>query len=205
MQDIYTPRLTIRRFSETDAAGLFEYLANPRVNCFLDEKVVTLEQAKMEAKKRSQDESCVAVCLKETGELIGDLFLYKEDRLSDKPNKEASTEELLQKDGQQAKNKAATYSVGWNFNERFEGKGYASESAKALFDYLFMQAGARRLYAYVEDDNFKSQKLCEKLGMRKEGCFIAYVSFINYPDGTPKYENTFQYAILKKEWLLKDR
>lgn len=29
--------------------------------------------------------------------------------------------------------------------------------------------------------------------------FQEFVSFVNNPDGTPRYENTMQYAILKKE------
>ena len=29
--------------------------------------------------------------------------------------------------------------------------------------------------------------------------FLEFVSFITNPDDTPKYENTVQYAILKKE------
>lgn len=45
-----------------------------------------------------------------------------------------------------------------------------------------------------------SQHLCERLGMRREGLFMDFVSFINNPDGTPLYENTVQYAILKREW-----
>ena len=65
-----------------------------------------------------------------------------------------------------------------------------------------MQKGARRLYAYTEDYNVSSQHLCERLGMRREGLFLEYISFVNAPDGTPIYENTYQYAILKKEWLL---
>ena len=79
--------------------------------------------------------------------------------------------------------------------------GYAFEAAKAFFDYLFTQKRARRIYAYTEDDNLSSQKLCEKLGMRREGMFMEFVSFVNHPDGTPKYENTIQYAILKREWM----
>ena len=42
--------------------------------------------------------------------------------------------------------------------------------------------------------------LCEKLGMRREGLFREFVSFVNDADGNPIYENTYQYAILKKEW-----
>ena len=45
-----------------------------------------------------------------------------------------------------------------------------------------------------------SQKLCEKLGMRREGLFMEFVSFVKDEDGNPIYENTYQYAILKREW-----
>ena len=54
---------------------------------------------------------------------------------------------------------------------------------------------------YTDDYNIPSQQLCEKLGMRKEGFFKEIFSFVKNPDGTPHYENTYQYAILKKEWL----
>ena len=36
--------------------------------------------------------------------------------------------------------------------------------------------------------------------MNEEGLFREFVSFMKNPDGTPRYENTCQYAILKKEW-----
>lgn len=175
MQNIETDRLLLRNFSEMDAEGMLEYLANPRVNCFLEEKISTLDEAISNANTKSKDDSYIAVCLKDSGYLIGELFCMKED-----PD---------------------TYNIGWNFNQKYEGKGYASESTKAFLQYLFVEKGARRVYAYVEDDNFKSQKLCERLGMRKEGCFLEFISFTKYKDGTPKYENTFQYALLKKEWL----
>ena len=58
----------------------------------------------------------------------------------------------------------------------------------------------RRIYAYMEDYNISSQRLCEKLGMRREGLFKEFVSFVNDEDGVPIYENTMQYAMLKKEW-----
>ena len=93
-----------------------------------------------------------------------------------------------------------TYNVGWHFNKRFEGKGFACEAAAGLLDYLFREAGARRIYGFVEDDNIRSKRLCERLGMRREGCFKEFVTFINNPNGTPKYEDTRVYSILKKEW-----
>lgn len=90
--------------------------------------------------------------------------------------------------------------VGWHFNKRFEGKGFACEAAAGLLDYLFREAGARRIYGFVEDDNIRSKRLCERLGMRREGCFKEFVTFVNNPDGSPKYEDTCVYAILEKEW-----
>lgn len=62
------------------------------------------------------------------------------------------------------------------------------------------EAGARRIYGFVEDDNIRSKRLCERLGMRREGCFKEFVTFVNNPDGSPKYEDTCVYAILEKEW-----
>ena len=173
---IETDRLILRNFREGDAGDLFEYLRNPRVHCFMDEKLDNMEEAVETVKKFSStaDESVIAVCLKDGGKLIGHLFAGKE-----MPD---------------------TYSVYWHFSAAFEGKGYAYESAKAYLAYLFTQKNSRRIYAYVEDDNFRSQHLCERLGMRKEGCFKEFISFVNNPDGTPLYENTMQYAILKKEF-----
>jgi len=37
-------------------------------------------------------------------------------------------------------------------------------------------------------------------GARQEGLFKEFVSFINDENGNPVYENTYQYAILKREW-----
>lgn len=93
-----------------------------------------------------------------------------------------------------------TYSVGWNFNPAFGGRGFAFEAAQALFIHLFERLNARRLYAYVEDHNTRSQRLCERLGMRQEGLFIEFVSFGNDETGAPIYENTMQYALLRREW-----
>ena len=59
---------------------------------------------------------------------------------------------------------------------------------------------ARRIYGFVEDDNIRSKRLCERLGMRRERCFKEFVTFVNNPDGSPKYEDTCVYAILEKEW-----
>jgi [ribosomal protein S5]-alanine N-acetyltransferase len=178
MQIIETERLILRPFREGDAADLFAYLRAPTAPCFLSLKLADLAGAEAEVRKRAVDEGSVAICLKQTGQVIGDLFGGAGDEEED-----------------------GTASVGWHLNPQFGGRGYAFEAAKALFDHLFRVKGFRRLYAYVEDHNTPSQRLCEKLGMRREGVFIEFVSFTNDDAGNPIYENTMQYAILRREWM----
>ncbi len=86
----------------------------------------------------------IAICDKETGRLIGDLFATSE---------------------------GDTVSVGWHLNPVYGGNGFALEAAVLLLRSLFKNEGVRRVYAYVEDDNVRSQRLCRRLGMREEGLF----------------------------------
>lgn len=174
MDTIETERLRLRNFRAGDAEGLFAYLREPGARCFLSMRLDDLAAAEAEAARRASDDGQIAVALRDDDRLIGDLFAHFEA-----PD---------------------TYSVGWNFNAGFAGAGYAREAARALFAHLFGERRARRLYAYVETDNAPSRRLCEKLGMRVEGTFVEFVTFTDAPDGTPLYEDTMQYAILKKEW-----
>jgi RimJ/RimL family protein N-acetyltransferase len=182
---IETERLLLRPFEESDAADVFEYLEEPAVNCFACMKLNSLEEARAEVKNRTgETEYYFAIVLKETGKVIGEIDAYPE-------SSEPHADEDEPKD---------TFSPCLMLNKAYYGKGYAYEAAYAFWDYLFREKGARRIYAYTEDYNVACQHLCDKLGMRREGLFLEFVSFIDNPDGTPRYENTCQYAILKKEW-----
>ena len=164
----------LRNFKETDAEALLLYLENPRVNCFKSERLSTVEEAERYIAEKQNESYSFAICLKETDVLIGDVFAVKED--------------------------SDTFNIGWHINQLFEGKGYAGEAATGFLSYLFDAENARRIYGYVENDNIRSRRLCERLGMRLEGCFKEFISFVETPDGTPVYEDTCVYAILKKEW-----
>ena len=182
---IDTERLILRPFVETDAEDVFEYLHKPAVNCFASMKLDTIEDAKAEMKKRvGETEYYFAITLKDSGKVIGEIDAFPE---AGEPH-----------EGENAPQD--TFSPCWMLNLNYTGKGYAYEAAHAFFDSLFNEKGARRIYAYTEDYNKPSQRLCEKLGMRREGLFLEFISFVNNPDGTPHYENTYQYAILRKEW-----
>ena len=110
MLQIETERLRIRTFQENDATGLYVYLSSSRVNCFLDEKLNTLEEAIADVNKRKEDKLQLAICLKEDDKIIGNLFTHIEE-----PD---------------------TYNVGWQFNGKFEGKGYGCEAANAYLTFL---------------------------------------------------------------------
>ena len=182
---IETERLILRPFRAEDAQDVLEYLKAPMVNCFACMKLNSLEEARKAAQARAEDaEYTFAIVLKDTGKVIGEIDAHPKSSQPDMA-------ENYVKD---------TFGLCWMLNPAYHGKGYAYEAAKTFFDYLFYQKNARRVYAYTEDYNLSSQRLCEKLGMRREGLFREFVSFVNDADGNPIYENTYQYAILKKEW-----
>ena len=168
---IETERLILRPFTESDYENVFEYLNEPMVRCFACMKLNTLEEAKAETlKKAKETDYLFAVVLKESGKVIGEIEAHPESSQPDKAENYALD----------------TFSPCWMLNKKYHGNGYAYEAAKAFFDYLFDEKGARRVYAYTEDYNIPSQKLCEKLGMRREGLFKDFVTFVNDENGNPR-------------------
>lgn len=177
MQPISTERLILRSFNIDDARALWKILGTPQAACFSDEVLATHAAAAAECIKRGNEPpgSQVAVCLQEHPLImIGYLFGMEENQ--------------------------STWSVGWNFNKIFCGKGYAFEAARAYLDFLFQVKKGRRIYAYTASDNTRSQNLCKKLGMRLEGLLKEHISFVNDAAGKPVFEDTCIYAILAKEW-----
>lgn len=186
--ELNTDRLLLRSFTPEDANDIFEYLHKPTVNCFSCMKLETMDEAIKAAADRSKEKDglYLAIVLKKSGKVIGEIFAEPESS-----------------DPENDKSKMDTYSPCWMLNNEYKKKGYMYEAVKAVYDYLFRELGARRIYIYTEDYNIPCQKLCEKLGMRREGLFKEFVSFVNDENGEPIYENTYQYAILKKEWETK--
>jgi RimJ/RimL family protein N-acetyltransferase len=197
MSTIETERLVLRPFRESDATDVMEYLSGPLPHCFADMKLDSLDEARAEMVKRSADpEYCFAITLKGSGKVIGEIDAapspYEPPMLSSSETAAAKENDPPLPD---------TFSPCWMLNAAYQGKGYAYEAAHAFFDYLFSRKGVRRIFAYTEDYNVRSRHLCEKLGMRREGMFLEFVSFVRDADGNPVYENTMQYAILKREWM----
>ena len=59
--------------------------------------------------------------------------------------------------------------VSYLFSKPSWGKGFATETAKAILDYGFNNLGLKRIVALVYPENSTSIHVIEKLGMKHEG------------------------------------
>jgi RimJ/RimL family protein N-acetyltransferase len=55
--------------------------------------------------------------------------------------------------------------IGYWISRKHWGKGYATESAKALLEYGNKQLDKQRFIALIQPDNLSSQKVARKMGM----------------------------------------
>ncbi|MGH2716945.1 MAG: GNAT family N-acetyltransferase [Thermoleophilaceae bacterium] len=59
--------------------------------------------------------------------------------------------------------------LGWTVARPHWGNGYAGEAARAAMDWARAELGAEHLISLIDDDNRRSQRVAEKLGMEQEG------------------------------------
>jgi [ribosomal protein S5]-alanine N-acetyltransferase len=57
--------------------------------------------------------------------------------------------------------------IGYTLLEEFWGKGFGSEIAKTLMDFLISKTEKRNIYALIEPENIGSVKIVERLGFQK--------------------------------------
>lgn len=169
-----TQRLLLRKFDTDDWSDLYEYLSDKEVVKYEPYGILTEEACKQEAVRRSSDDAFWAVCLKDIGKLIGNVYLSRLD--------------------------FDTWELGYVFNAKFQGKGYATEAAKTLTDNAFKERNARRVIAMCNPLNAPSWKLLERLGLRREGHLIKNIYFKKDDKDNPIWADTYEYGILASEW-----
>ena len=59
--------------------------------------------------------------------------------------------------------------VGWTVARPHWGRGLAGEAARAAMDWARDELGTRHLISLIADENRRSQRVAEKLGMVQEG------------------------------------
>lgn len=84
--------------------------------------------------------------------------------------------------------------LGYCYSKKAWGQGYGTEAAGALIKFGFEKLELHRICASCDTYNYGSQRVLEKIGMRREGCFKKN-SLIK-----SEWRDSYLYAILKEEW-----
>ena len=154
MQVIETERLVLRHFATEDANFILELLNEPGWKRYIgDRGVNTVDDARNYietvpiASYRKHGFGLYAVGLKVDGSLVGMCGLIKRDTLRD-------------------------VDIGFALLSRFEGKGFAREAAEATLGYARYELGLDRIVAITTEDNDRSGRLLERVGMKYE-CVIS--------------------------------
>ena len=164
-----TERLFLREMTMDDFDSLYAVLADPEIMqhypySFDEERVRSWIERNM---KRYTDDGfgLWAVCLKDTGEMIGDCGLT-----------------LQNIDGQMLPE------IGYHIRKDQQRKGYAKEAAMAVRDWAFGNTEYPALYSYCKYTNVGSFKTAESIGMNFEKEYedeankITHVSVIRRED-----------------------
>jgi ribosomal-protein-alanine N-acetyltransferase len=84
--------------------------------------------------------------------------------------------------------------IGYSLIPSERGKGYATEAAQIIVDFLFLSKDVPSIQATAHVDNVASYRVLEKVGFKKEGKIRKRF----YIQG--KWVDQFLYSILKEEW-----
>ncbi len=176
---LQTPRLLLRPFSLSDAAGV-QLLAgdfaiadttlalpHPYPDGAAEEWIGT-HQAQFEEGK----EVTFAIVLKEADALIGAISLMQISPVHERAE------------------------MGYWVGAPYWGKGFCTEAASAVLAYGFSVLNLQRIYACYFKRNPASGRVMEKNGMKMEGCLRQHLKRWD------QFEDVVQYGILKEEWRL---
>ena len=84
--------------------------------------------------------------------------------------------------------------IGYSLVPSERGKGYCTEAAQLMVDYLFLSKDMMRIQAQTDPRNVASQKVLEKVGFKKEGTLRK--SFFMRGE----WRDAYLYSILREEW-----
>lgn len=149
--ELKTKRLTLRPIKKSDASIFFAYKSNYEANKYQPWIPQSLEDAESYIGKKPREFGQIGawfqfvIIEQETAKLIGDFGV----RFADKDQCE----------------------IGFTLSKDAQGRGFASEAAKGVLDYLFLVLKKHRVFASLDPANAASEKLLKKLGFRKEAHF----------------------------------
>lgn len=176
-----TERLYVREFNIDDVEAVFAYAGDAENTAFMTwgpdsrDDVVNFIHSRLAHQISSPRKAFdLAVCLKETGELIGAVGLYLTD------------------DREQAE-------LGYIFNKRFWKNGYAAEAAAGMLRFGFLCLDLHRIYARCDSENRDSERVMKRIGLRREGEMKS--SLHTRVRGRLQWRSVKHYAMLRREYL----
>jgi ribosomal-protein-alanine N-acetyltransferase len=84
--------------------------------------------------------------------------------------------------------------IGYIFVPSARGKGYGTEAARLIVDYLFLSRELARIHAIADVRNKASQKVLEKACFKREGTMRKAVF------NRGELRDYYLYSILREEW-----
>lgn len=173
-----TERLLLRPFEAGDLDAFFDIYSREEVHRYLYSEPLDKQKAAERLEReiaatrieKEGDFIALAVVLRSTGALIGDLTL--------------GMPSATHKQGD----------IGYIVHPDHQGNGYASEAVAYLLDIAFRQLGLHRVSAELEARNEASARVLEKLGMRREAHLIE--NELNKGE----WQSGITSAILDREW-----
>lgn len=176
---IRTDRLDLRPFQPGDLAALHAYLSRPDVARYLYSEASVEEEGtrgslakKQErtALRRAGDVLNLAVVVRETGQLVGDVLLFWTN--------------AQHRQGE----------IGYVFHPDHGGRGYATEASREMLRLGFVELGLHRIIGRMDVRNTASARVLERLGMRRE----AHLRENEWVKG--EWTDEVIYAMLGREW-----
>lgn len=175
---MFTSRLILRGFAEADFAPLLAFQSVPAVVRF-----VPYEPRTLESMRTALDVKLAGTSLRQEGDHLDIAVTTLEDQLVGDLILILRSERDL------------TVEIGYVFDPRHGGLGYATEAVQALLGIAFSQLGVRRVVARVDERNAPSRRVCERLGMRQEALMLENEWFKG------EWINEVDYGLLAREWL----
>jgi ribosomal-protein-alanine N-acetyltransferase len=172
-----TERLRLREFQATDEADIHAYASDPEVvryaswgpNTLADTRVV-LDAWLLEQRHWPRSAVTLAIELVAERRLIGGIRLEERDVV----------------------HRAADF--GYTLQRAYWNRGIATEAGHALLRAAFETLGLHRVWATCDTRNAASQRVLEKLGLRREG------EMRRDTIRRGQWSDTYLYAILADEW-----
>ena len=176
---IFTDRLALRPYQESDLDAVHDMLRRPEVVRYLYWDVKTRDEAAdmlarrvtNDALRAEGDWLVLAVTLRETGAVLGDVILKWESQ--------------EHRQGE----------IGFVFHPDYHGKGYALEASRVVLRLGFEELGLHRIVGRCDARNTASSGLLARLGLRREAHLIQN----EWVKG--EWTDDLIYAMLASEWV----